>query len=502
MQHAAIYFIFASIPLVWLFIGLIWIRMPAHKAAVIGVLLTLFNALAVWRMPASHAFQALVEGGLFALWPIFWVILVAIFMYNMSIESGSMDTIKNLLISITEDKRVQALLLAMGFGGFIEAMAGYGTAVAIPASIMAAIGFEPMSAAIICLVANTVPTIFGVVGIPVITLAQITGLDLKTVTINVALQLLPFVVVMPFVLALLVTKSIRGLKGITGLCLASGAAFAIGQTVVAYLVGPELAAAAGSILSMAIIILWSKLKDRSKNNGTAITVKEGFTACLPFIIMIILIVSTRLLPFLDFLNKYPFVHKVYIYRGEGGKPVSFSLLNTPGSLLLLSTIVGSLFQGIGIKNIVRVFLSTARKLKNSMVTIVAVVALAKLMGYSGMVSVIAAGISAAAGGLFPVFSPLIGAIGTFLTGSDTSSNILFGLLQKQTAVQIGVSPDWLVAANGSGATAGKMISPQSIVIATTSTHLEGKEGEILSTTIKYCLAYVIILGAVIYFFST
>lgn len=243
-------FFIALIPIVGLMISLGVLKIPAHKAVPSTLAVTILLAILVWKMPIVSAVTATVEGAAMAIWPIIVVIIAAVFTYNLSVYTNSMDVIKRMMTSVTTDNRILVLILAWGFGGFLEAIAGFGTAVAIPASILAALGFEPVFAAIICLIANTTPTAFGAVGIPVTTLAKVTGIDVGRLSYDVTLQLLILIVVVPVVLVMLTGKSVKAIKGVLGITLASGLSFAIPQLIAAKYLGAELPAILGSIICM------------------------------------------------------------------------------------------------------------------------------------------------------------------------------------------------------------------------------------------------------------
>ena len=286
----------ALIPIAWLMISLGVMKLPAHEATAIGLAAAALLAFFVFKMPLLWVSTAALEGMALGLWPIMIVIIAAIFTYNLAQHTRSMDTINTMLANITTDKRIQVLILAWGFGGFLEAAAGYGTAVAIPASILAALGFEPLFAALICLTANTVPTAFGAIGIPVLTLAQIANLDVNILSYQIALQLTLFIVIIPALLVVLTTRSFKGLKGVMGISLASGAAFAIPELLCAKYFGAELPSLAGSICSMAVTILIAKVFYKKQSAESAdearITFKQGFLAWLPYLLLLLFIVGS------------------------------------------------------------------------------------------------------------------------------------------------------------------------------------------------------------------
>ena len=494
-------FAIAMIPVLWLIVSLGVLKMPAHKTCSFTVILTLAIAIICWRMKFIDGITATVEGMAIALWPILLVIVAALFTYNLAVETKTMDVIKKMLSSITTDKRIQVLILAWGFGGFLEAVAGYGTAVAIPASILASLGFNPLFAAVICLLANTVPTAFGALGIPVTTLATVTGLEVVHLSYVTSIQLAGFIVLIPFLLVILTEKSIKALKGVVGITLISGITFAVPQIFIAKYLGADLPALVASICSMACTILMAKAmnKEKVETKEDKIGLKEGVLAWLPYILLCgLILIASPLVPSINSLLAKA-ISNIHIYTGDATSTTAFSWINTPGMMILIATFIAGLIQKLKFTYMLDVLKRTVIQLKTSFITIMSIVAISKIMSHSGMTSSISFGLCAITGSFYPLIAPLLGAIGTFVTGSDTSANILFGALQTEAAKSLSIDPYWIAAANTAGATAGKMISPQSIAIATSATGLIGSEGKILSTTVKYCLGYVIILGLIVYF---
>ncbi len=497
--------VITSIPIVWLMVSLGWIRMSALKASVIGLSITAVIAVFYFNMAVVQTGQAVLEGILVALFPILWAIIGAVYAYNIGLSTGSIEQIKMSLSSISDDKRIQILILAWSFSAFLEGATGYGTAVAIPASIMVALGFESMFAAVLCLIGNTAPTAFGAIGIPTITLANLTGYSISTISTNAAIQLTPFIIFLPLVMVYLAGRGKQGLKGAWGVSLLAGISFAIAHYLTAKYIGPELPALLGGIVSLICIVVWVKVTNRnSKNNSNPLSlsqVKENLAAWSPYVILFIIIVlSSSLFPILNSALE-AIQTKVQVFTEEKGKPVIVHWVLTPGSFIFISAILGGFIQGAGILQLAKIFVSTLKQLTKSIITICSIVAIAKVMSYSGMIGTLAVAISVTTGGFYPFLSPIIGAIGTFLTGSDTSSNVLFAQLQKQTALQLGINAEWIAAANTAGATAGKMLSPQNISIAAIATGLVGKEGEIFSKTIKICALYIILMGVFIFLTS-
>jgi len=507
--------IVAFLPLLWLLVSLgVW-KMPAHKSCFFALIFSMALALAVWTMPMDLVLTGALDGAVLALWPILWVIFAAIFTYNVTLQTGAMDKIEALMASFSPDRRVQALLIAWGFGAFLEAAAGFGTAVAIPAAILIGLGFNPFFAAMLCLIANTVPVAFGAVGIPVITLAKVADLDVMRLTLAVAIQLTPFIIIIPVALIRIMTKSFAGLKGVIGMALAAGIFFALPQLLVAIYMGPELAAIVGAVMSMVAVVVYNTVSppkvvwrfpgetaEAGKQIGLKTSVREQLIVWSPYIFLFVFILGTSnvICPFVSGL--LGIVHTSFsVYSGPGGKPVDIDWILTPGTLIMIGALLGGFLQGISLPSLGVVLKKTCKQLQKTTITVVSIVALARVRSYSGMIGDIAVALAQLTGGFYPFIAPVIGALGTFVTGSDTNANVLFGALQKQTALQIGADPTWITAANTTGATAGKMISPQTIAIATSATGQIGMEGNLLRATIGYCLCYTVLLGVWVYFIS-
>ncbi len=500
MDNLLLFFI-ALIPVIWLIVSLGVLKIPGQKACPIALAMTIVLSILVWQMPVLDSLTAALEGAAMAIWPIFLVIIAAVFTYNLVTHTGGMETIKKMMSSVSTDQRILVLILAWGFGGFLEAIAGFGTAVAIPASILAALGFNPVFAAIICLIANTTPTAFGAIGLPVSTLASVTGLNVNDLSFTIAIQLFVMIVIIPFILVSITGKSVKAIKGVFLITLMAGLSFGLPQIFVAKYLGAELPAIVGSVICMAVVITMAKIfyKDTAAKDVEKIPLKTAVMAWLPFILVFaIIILCSSLFPAINGLLKQVST-TVQIYTGPHGKPMTFYWLATPGTLIIIATYLGGLIQGVKFGAISTILGKTVKQMFKSAITIMSIVALAKVMGYSGMIGVIAQILVLVTGDFYPLIAPLIGALGTFVTGSDTSANVLFGGLQVEAANAIGMSPYWLAAANTAGATAGKMISPQSIAVATAATGIIGSEGKILQATLKVCAIYVIIIGLVVYF---
>jgi lactate permease len=500
-------FILALLPIIWLIIALTVLKIPGFKACAIALVIAYGLAVFVWKMPLLGSVTAVAEGAAMALWPIIIVIIAAIFTYNVCVSTGKMEVIKRMLANVTNDKRVLVLIIAWGFGGFMEGMAGFGTAVAIPASMLVGLGFNPIFAAIVCLISNATPTAFGSIGIPTTTLSKITGLDVFELSTNTVTILAALIILTPFVLVYLTGKSKKAFKGIGMITLISGLSFLIPEYLVARFLGAELPVVIGSVCSMACTIWASKVFGKkdidpeyrldAKNEGH-VTGKEALIAWSPFILIFVFLLGTSKLigPFNELLAtvKTP----VNIYNAENAAPYTFSWLATPAMWIILAGFIGGTIQGAKFLNLLKIFKNTVFQLSKTIITIVCIMATAKLMGYSGMIPSIALMLITVTGPFYPLVAPLLGSVGTFVTGSGTSASVLFGGLQAETSLALNLNQAWISASNTAGAISAKMISPQSIAIAVAAVSLQGKESELLKGTIKYFVLFVVIVGIITY----
>lgn len=497
------------LPIIWLIVALSGLKMAGHKACVIALVITIVLAVGYWKLNFVWTMTAALEGILNALWPICLVIVAALFTYNLTLKTGAMDLIKQMLAGVSCDKRVLALLIGWGFGNFMEGMAGFGTAVAIPASMLAGIGLDPMSAVVGCLVVNSTPTAFGSVGVPTVTLGSVTGLDAIPLAGSVALIQCILTFLSPFLMVCICGKGIKALKGMIPTTLVAALSFTVPWFIAAQVMGPELPDIIGSICSMVCIIVAAKVFNKNpdseysiqvseKEEKTGITIGEGVKAWSPFILIFILLMITSTLcpPIHDAIAGIK--SQIVVYAGEGGSTLGFSWVNTPGIMIFIAAIIGGFVQGAKVGEMVTVLLETLKKYWKTILTICSVMATAKIMGYSGMISDIAQLLVVVTGSFYPLFAPLIGAIGAFVTGSGTSTCVLFGGLQSQTAVSLGLNPSWMAAANVMGAGIGKMICPQGIAIGAGAINAVGSESKILSAVFKYCLLYVVVGGIICY----
>ncbi|MDP0488400.1 MAG: lactate permease LctP family transporter [Fusobacterium sp. JB021] len=508
-------FILAVLPIIWLIIGLSWFKMSGHKACPIALLITTILSLIFWKMPFIGALTAALEGVALAIWPICLTIVSAVFVYNIIVHTKNMEIIKAMLTKVSVDKRVLVLIIAWGFGGFMEGMAGFGTAVAIPASILYGLGVNPVYAAAVCMLSNTTPTICGSIGIPAITAGSIIGVPAGKVALTAIMQSSPIVILTPFILVITIGRSFKALKGMFWVTLISGVAFLIPEYFVAKFIGPELPVVIGALVSMAATILAGRIfvketeenkqyhviRDINKIEKKEISFSRGILAWLPFILILCLLLLTSTL--------FPMIHNplakiktaVQIYKGVGASKYVFTWIATPGIIILIAGFIGGSIQKASFGEMFEVLIKTLIEMKKTIITIVSVIATAKIMGYSGMIGDIATLAVAVTGSFYPLIAPFVGSIVTFVAGSATPSVVLFTGLQAQTAKTLGIPEVWLAAINICGAVSAKAVSPQSIAIGVAAVGIAGEESRIFNIVIKYYFFFMIILGVIAYVFK-
>lgn len=498
----ALNFVLGLLPIIWLAVALMVFKIPAFKAAFGSLVISGVLAVFVWKQPVTWMLTAGLEGFLMAIWPIILVILAAVFTYRLSLRTGGMDTIKQMITSVCSDKRVLVLLIAWCFGGFMEGMAGFGTAIAIPASMLVSLGFDPLFSCLVCLIANGTPTPFGSIGIPTVTLANIVGLENASLSFMTTAQLAIFMLACPFLIVMVTGKGLKGLKGMLPITLATGLSFVLPQLVVAKFVGAELAVIIGAVCSLVVtIVMGRKMKvnpeyELKLEKSEPIDIKKAFLAWSPFIFIFIFLLFTSKLvtPINTFLAQFSSV--VTVYAGENAGNLTFAWINTPGVWIFLSAIVGGLLQKATVNDFVIVLKETLNQMKETMITMLCVLGCAKIMGYSGMISSIATFAIAATGSFYPLFAPWIGALGTFVTGSGTNSGVLFGGVQLKAAETLQVNPYWMVALNSLGVAAGKMLSPQSLAIALASVDGKGQDSKLMSQIMPYAIAFLVCMSII------
>ena len=497
----------ALIPIIWLLVALCIFRLPMHIVCPIGLLLTAVLAFFFWNEAPIEIGSAALEGVLFGLWPILLVIVAAMILYKYSVASSGMKRIQELLSNISTDKRVLVLILAWGFGGFLEGIAGFGTPVLIPGSILVSLGFNPFFAVVLCLVANTAATPFATMGIPVETLAGVTGLDANLIAGDVVVQLFIPCLIIPFILVVLTGRSLKAIKGVFLITLISGLSFALPSFLIARFVGPALPTLVGSVAAIVCTalagrFLYKDTEDNKKYQIPKLPVSTEnrisiFSACLPFLIVLILVVSVNMIPVLSEALK-ALNTTAMIYTGEGGRPLTFAWVATPGVFILLATVISCVIQRQSLKKLAKIAFEVLLSSKRMFLMILSIVAMAKIMYYCGMTDAIALALISLLGGAYPLIAPLIGAFGVFITGSDTTCCVLFGNIQYSAATALGLEPTWITASNLSGAAMGKMISPQSIAVALGVGGIEGRAGEILMKTIGIGIVITLLIGVLVY----
>ncbi len=508
--------IVAAIPIAVLLYVLGVRRMASWIAGLTGVGAAAVMSVWAYGMPLKLMLSATAYGAAFGLFPIVWVVFNAILLYRITLESGQFDIIKDSVGALTADRRLQALLIAFAFGAFVEGAAGFGTPVAVSAAMLAGLGFPPFYAAAICLLANTAPVAFGSIGIPVITLAGVTGLPVNRLSAGVGRICAPISVLIPCYLVAVMSGR-RGLMGVFPAALLCGLSFAAVQLLVSNLVGPQLTDILGSLCALgslvAFFVLW-KPKDSfhlpgnvaSPSPSRAHTKSDLIRAWMPYLLLVVCVLLWGWTPCQRFLNlvtrslPWPGLHNLILRvppavpaAAPYGAVFNVNWLSASGTACLVAAILSAGFLRMSMMRFWRVLAGTARQLMFPTVTIASVLALAYLMNYSGATATLGLAF-AATGVMFPFFGAFLGWLGVFLTGSDTSSNALFGNLQVVTAGKLSLSPVLMAACNSSGGVMGKMISLQSIAVATAATGMLPEEE---SKLFRFTLRHSIILAAAI-----
>lgn len=532
LGNMALSFLVACVPIAFFFWALAIKKIKGHWAGLLTVLIAVLEAVLIYRMPVVPAVSATIYGAFQGLWPIGWIIVTAVFLYKLTVASGHFDLIRDSIASVTEDRRLQALLIAFSFGAFLEGTAGFGTPVAIAGGLLAGLGFNPFYAAGLCLIANTAPVAFGGVGIPILTAAQVSGIDVSSISQMVGRQV-PFLsVFVPFWLVFIMAgwkKTIEVLPAI----LICGISFAATQFFTSNYLGPELPDITSSLVSLVAVTLFLKVWKpktifRFKGETPVLPPSGGFTeqaaalegrkkhsfgkvlqAWSPFLALVVVIclwggsdwVKTLLAKWTVMIPVPGLNGAVFKAAPLVSAPApyaaiyKFDLLAATGSSIMVACILSKFLLRMTWKRWFATLGETMKSLMLPLLMIASVLGFAYIDNYSGMSATLGLGL-ASTSAAFPFFSAVIGWLGVFLTGSDTSSNALFSNLQKITGHQIGVDPTLLVAANSSGGVAAKMISPQSIAVAAAATGQVGKEGNLFLFTIKHSLFFLVIIGII------
>ncbi|MBK5272277.1 MAG: lactate permease LctP family transporter [Bacteroidia bacterium] len=514
----------AIVPILIIFWALIIKKMKGYKASLIAVVVAILISIFIYGMPAKLALLSTANGALYGLFPICWIVITAVFLFNITVKSGQFEIIKHFMASITSDRRLQALLIAFSFGAFLEGTAGFGAPVAITAAMLVGLGFDPLYAAGICLIANTAPVAFGAVGTPIIVASQVTSIPEIAISQMVGRTLPILSILLPFYLTILIA-GFKKTKEVLPAILVSGISFGLLQGITSNFLGaalPDVIAGIGSIISMIILLKFWKPKSTwrfQEEPEPTIHLEEKYTtgqkirAWSPFIVLTVMIIAWGMTPVKNLLNsigqlqfEFPGLHNIILDKTGKAIPhiFKFNYLSASGTAILISGIISIPLIGLKFSEGIKVFIATLKQLKFPIITIASVLAFAYILNDSGITITIATAL-ASTGVLFPFFAPILGWLGVFITGSDTSANALFGKLQAVTATSIGVDPVVTVAANASGGVVGKMISPQSLAVAAAAGNLVGRESDLFRFTVKhsfFMLVFICILvTAQAYLFS-
>ena len=508
----------AALPIVALLWALVIARWSGVRAGVLTLGVALAIAIGIYRMPPMLAALAALQGACYGVFPISWIVFAAVTLYQVTVRTRRFDVLRHSIAALTDDRRLQALLIAFSFGAFLEGCAGFGAPVAIAASMLVGLGFDARYAAGICLIANTAPVAFGSIGIPLVTASQVTGLDLHALSQMVGRQLPILSLALPFYLLVLMAGW-RGMLEVWPAALVSGAAFAATQFVVSNYLGPSLPDILSAVISILALVLlltvWRPARtfrfphepDRVER-AVAPPPGAALAAWIPFALLTLLVSTWGLVqPLLDratFVIAVPGLDRA-IVNPDAGKAIAaiyrVNWLGAAGTSVLVAAALSAAALRLGIRGFAAVCAGTTRQLARSIGTIALFLAFAFLGTASGMTTTLGRAL-AGTGSLFPFFAPVVGWIGVFITGSDTSANALFGRLQQVSADQLGVSPVLAVAANSSGGVTAKMISPQSIAVACAATGLVGREPDLLRFTLPHSIGLVLLMGVLTWLQAT
>ncbi|WP_373785637.1 L-lactate permease [Delftia acidovorans] len=524
----------ALIPIIFFFLALTRFRLKGYQAGTVTVALALGVALLFYKMPVSAALASAVYGFFYGLWPIAWIIVAAVFLYKISVKTGQFDVIRSSILSVTPDQRLQLILVGFCFGAFLEGAAGFGAPVAITAALLVGLGFKPLYAAGLCLIANTAPVAFGAMGIPIIVAGQVSGVDAFAIG-QMAGRQLPFMTVLVLFWLMAIMDGWRGVKETWPAVLVGGGSFAVVQFLTANFIGPELPDITSAIVSLVALTLFLKVWQPKRifrfdtegeggkaaaaaapaiTSGAPLTAGAVIKAWSPFIILTAMVTVWSIKPFKALFAAggplastvinipVPFLHNlvektppVVAAAAPYGAVYTFNWLLATGTAILIAALITITFTRLSPAKAVATLGETFRELAVPIYSIGMVLAFAFVANYSGLSATLALAL-AHTGQAFTFFSPFLGWIGVFLTGSDTSANALFAALQATTAQQLGLPQVLTVAANTTGGVTGKMISPQSIAIACAAVGLAGRESDLFRFTVKHSLMFAVIIGVI------
>ena len=513
--------ILAALPLLVLLLSLLGPKLHAHYAALASLAVALLITIGIFHMPAHLALTATVFGAAYGLFPIFWITLPVLFLYRLTVQTGRFHLLQESLIGVTQDSRLQLILIAFALGAFFEGAAGFGTPVAVCGTILIGLGFPPLQAAGLSLIANTAPVAFGSVGIPTIALQGVTGLDLHLLTSVLATLLTPFCVIIPFWLV----WAFSGFKRMIEIwppILLTGVTFAVAQLTMARLHGPWLVDMVASVLTMILLIAFLRIWHPKqildvhqqtvphRSSFTSLSPKNIRKAILPWFVLAACVTlwgtrafSTRVSALTTILIPVPFLSHMVIRvppavatAAPEAAVFTFNWATAAGTGVFLAALIAGFLMGLKPREMAHAFWKTIVVTRFSAITIAALIGLSYLTRFCGLDATLGLAF-ARTGVLYPFFGAIIGWLGTASTGSDTSSNVLFGSLQKLTAQQLGISPYIMAAANSGGGVMGKMVDAQSIVVSTTATNSYGEEGNILRFVLLHSLAMVTLMGLLV-----
>jgi lactate permease len=531
LNNATLSTLAAAVPVVTLLVLIASGKVKAHIAAIIALIVANIVTITVYHMPADMSVRASVLGVVVGFFPIGWIVLNVIFLYRVTVETGRFELLKRAVGGVTEDRRLQLLLIAFAFGAFFEGASGFGTPVAITGAVLIGLGFSPLAASGLSLIANTAPVAYGALGTPIQGLAQVTGLDPYILGAMVGRQLPVFSLIVPF-WVVWAFAGWKGMKDVWPAILVTGLSFAIPQFVISNYINPWIVDIGASLISMGCLILFLKVwqprelwlspalrgKDESaatmavakQLDKTPLTQAELWSALLPWIIVCIVMLIWGNGAFKTWANSifvwnYPVpelhnminsVPPVAAKPTPQGAVFGFTYLSFTGTGMLIAAIISGFLMGVGPGKLIGEYGRTIKLCAISLITISAMLAIGTLTRLSGVDATLGLAF-AATGVLYPFFGTLLGWLGVALTGSDTASNVLFGNLQKITSEQLGLSPILMAAANSSGGVMGKMIDAQSIVVASTATNWYGHEGSILRYVFLHSIVLACLVGVLV-----
>jgi lactate permease len=529
--------VFAALPILTLFVLLGGLRLRAHVAALVSLAVAILVAVIVYSMPVGQALDASLEGAAFGLFPIMWIVFNAIWIYNMTELTGHFAVLRRSVARISDDQRVQAVIIAFCFGALLEALAGFGTPVAITAVMLVAVGLKPMKAAAVALVANTAPVAFGAIAIPIVTLAGLTDLPKEDLGAMVGRQTPLLALFVPLILVGMV-DGMRGVRQAWPAALVGGITFAVAQFACSNYISVELTDIVASLMSIGALVLFLRVwqptepvtgelggrrpaiagasvhdaahevEVRRRDDDYPDTGRDVLAAYMPYLIIIAVLAVAQWAPIKELLAKptqsfdWPGLN-IQNPKGEAPTAVTYNVnwLNAAGTLLLIAGLLTMAYLRVGVGRALAVYARTLDQLKWATLTVAAVLGLAYVMNLSGQTVTIGMWI-AGASSVLGFLSPLIGWLGVAVTGSDTSSNSLFGVLQITAAKEAGLDPTLLAAANSSGGVLGKMVSPQNLAIGAGAVGLAGQEGELFRRVLGWSVLLLLIMCVLVYLQTT